>query len=774
MRKILSVIISIAILIGGMSLTVFAENMELFDYTAADYDAVLLNKTYDDGIVTNSIDNSNALNAVDKTEIFTLSDNTVLTKEYFLSFDFCFNTDDTGAVPGVISIDSKKNNGDTNKQGPLFSYSSDGQLQTQTGGSAYDKLGEISPDTWYTAELEGRMAVAGAVTVFRLYKYESGVKTLVKQTDALNLRQFYAGAGNGNPDRMFAQNSVGIDNVKLIQEYPDKIEIMPEADTINAGQSTALDYTMTRKSSEVTKQKVTWSVYNENNTAEITDGSVRIEDGALIAAMSSEDKTVTIHASADMGGKALTGTLAYTVKGVSTASEKFDEITINGDDEVKAGTTVKYTFTAKKNGNDVTDTLTDDDVVWYVYNAANLKSNGNKGITVSNGMLTIDNSVIAQNITLRASTPSGAVYGSKSISVGFSDAQTETVLCYDACEETLSGANFVTSVDGSSAYFVSDASMQFVNFTANTEYVLTELDIKFGGEGSGFTLSNNKNNMNPGFRLHGDKIGVQTASTTYDDLMEADTESWYHFEIVYSEAQKNASVNIYKYNQDGTLGEMNSFANINTRNNKPYNLIYVEKNTYIDNIKVSIPIADLVMLTPEANMVSSGGTNQITSAASRNGLALLNFSGLEWSVLDHEGKPIIDSSVSISTTGLLKVASSVMPQTVKVQVKSGNYVKSIDIEIIQSDIFTVNNIGINEEGTKIVKVYVEKLLDYDDDMVILIAFYDAEGVLSTVHTFSGFGNNYQIGENVITVDWEIPSGFNPETDKVTSFIWSSL
>lgn len=297
MRKILSVIISTAILIGSMSLPVYAGNIELFGYTAADYDDVLLNETYDGGTVTNSIDNSKALNAVDKTEMFTLSDNTVLTKEYFLSFDFCFNTDDTGAVPGVISIDSKKSNGDTNKQGPLFSYSSDGQLQTQTGGSSYDKLGEISPDTWYTAELEGRMVVAGAATVFRLYKYESGVKTLVKQTDALNLRQFYAGAGNGNPNRMFAQNSVGIDNVKLIQEYPDKIEIIPEADIINAGQSTTLDYTMTRKSSEVTKHKVTWSVYNENNTAEITDGSVRIEDGTLIAAMNSEDKTVTICAS---------------------------------------------------------------------------------------------------------------------------------------------------------------------------------------------------------------------------------------------------------------------------------------------------------------------------------------------------------------------------------------------------------------------------------------------------------------------------------------------
>ena len=67
-----------------------------------------------------------------------------------------------------------------------------------------------------------------------------------------------------------------------------------------------------------------------------------------------------------------------------------------------------------------------------------------------------------------------------------------------------------------------------------------------------------------------------------------------------------------------------------------------------------------------------------------------------------------------------------------------------------------------------------KLLDYDDDMIIMLTFYNAEGALLAVHTFSGFGSNYQIGENKITVDWEIPSRFNPETDRVTSFIWAGL
>ncbi|MGN0683075.1 MAG: hypothetical protein ACI4JY_05305 [Oscillospiraceae bacterium] len=769
MRKILSAILSVTILVGCISLPVFA------DYTAAEYDAELLSETYDSGTKTNSIDNSSALYAEDKTAIFTLSDNTTLTKEFFLSFDFCFYTDSDDAVNGVISIDQKKSNGDTNKQGPLFSYSN-GQLRTQTGSDKYANLGEISPDTWYTAELEGKMVVTSAKTAFRLYKHENGDKTLVNQTDALDMRQFYAGSGNGNPDRMFAQGGVGIDNVKLIQEYPDTITIMPESEQINAGQSTALDYTMTRAGTETTKYSVAWSVYDETNTTEITDGSIKIENGALISQMSNTDLTVTIHATAVLGEKTLIGTLPYTIKGVSTQDEKFDEITIVGDDEVKAGTSTQYAFTAKKNGSDVTDTITNDDVEWSVYNAANLKINGNKGITVENGTLTIDGGVIAQDITLRASTPNGAVYGSKTVSIGFSDAQTETILGYNACEETLTGTKTVVSIDGSNAYQVGDAALrpETMTFSASTEYVLTELDVKFAEEDSGFTLSNTSSNMNTGIRRHNGKISVQTASSSYTDLMDADADSWYHFEIVYSQAQNNASVNIYKYNGYGTLGERNTFADVNTRNNKAYNVLYLEKNTCIDNVKVSVPIADSVTLTSSSNTAAIGGTVQITAEASRLGLDLINFSGLEWSVLDSDNMPIIDGTVTISTTGLLKVSSSASAQTVKVQVKSGSYTVSTDIEIIQSDIFTVNNIGINEEGTKIVKLYVEKMLDYDDDMVILLAFYNSDGILTAVHTFSGYGSNYQFGENEITVDWEIPSDFNPEKDKVTSFIWSSL
>ena len=762
MKKILSGIISVAMLTASMSLPAFADydNVELYDYSAEEYDAVVTENTFDDGTVTNTIDNTNAKAVTTEEIVYTLTDTTVMTKEYFMSYDFCFDTDG-----GSISI---KNNG---KQGPLFSIS-DGQLRTQTGKSSFDNLGEAAVGTWYTAEFEGTMVVPGAVTKFRLYKYVDGVKTLVKETDSLNLRQFYAGASNGNPDRIILSN-VSIDNLKIVQEYPNLIDVSSVADEVNAGSNVSLDYTMKRNDVTTTKYNVTWSVYNEDNTAEITDGSATItSDGVLVANKKSTSKIVTVRATATLGGKELVGTKKITINAVDTSNEKFDEISISGDDALKAGTSATYTVTASKDGQNVTSTLTDEDVVWSIYDYADIYPNGNTAITVSNGTLTVADGVIAQNITLRATSKSGKISGSKAVEIKFSDSQVEKVLISSACETTVTGMDKVESIDGSSAYQATTTT-KLLTFGDTEGYVLTEMDIKFTAEGSGFTLNRADGTLNSCFRYHNGKIQMQTGTSNYSELMTADSNKWYHLEVLYSAGAADASCNIYEYNEDGTLGAARAFLDISRRNGKNYGTLQIETGAIVDNIKIATPQANSIDLSAVSTHIYSGGSDQISAVISRNGLPLKGDVTLEWDVLDSNNLPIIDGSVEIDGTGLMTTKQMTPSQTVKVQAKSGSFKNTIAIEIELIEPFTITNIGVNEAKDKIVKLYVDKKAGYNDDVLFIVAIYEQSGVLKGFKSVSGEGKSYSLGENEVGFDFDLTSiNFNSESDIIKGFVWT--
>ena len=386
------------------AVSAFAAFPALADYTEGTYDIERERITYDDGSATNDIDGSPALQAGgsgnydydegidDRTYMFkfpsTGGNCEMMTNDFFLSFDFRFDTID-GAVPGVIGIDRVDDNGKNEKTGPMFTYS-DGQIRTRTGSDKYSDLGEVSPDTWYTIEMEGKMVVDDAAVEFRLYGYEDGEKTLISSEPALNLRQFYAGANNGRPNLMYAA-SVSIDNVIFISEYPDEVRVTSDASEVDAGQSMTLDYEMYRFDKLMTKHDVVWSVYDEANASEITDGSVTINDsGVLRADINSDDQTVTVRATTNASGQELTGTYQVKINAVSTEDEPFDSIVISGPSSVKAGTSTQYSFTATKNGEDVTETVEDSDVVWSVYTPDDLLENGNIGIKAENGLLSIE------------------------------------------------------------------------------------------------------------------------------------------------------------------------------------------------------------------------------------------------------------------------------------------------------------------------------------------------------------------------------------------------
>ncbi len=776
-KRILSCILAAA------SVSAFAAFPALADYTEGAYDIERVNETYDEGNTTNDIDNTPALQVGgtgaidDRTYIFrfpsTGGNSTMMTNDFFLSFDFSFDAVD-GTVPGVFGIDRYDDNNKNSKTGPKFTYN-EGQIRTETGNNKYAELGAVSPDVWYTIEMEGKMVVSDAAVEFRLYGYEDGEKKLITSEEKLNLRQFYAGAGNGSPNLMYAAN-VSIDNVKFVSEYPDEVRISSASAELEAGQALTLDYEMYRQDKLVTKHPVQWSVYDETDTSEITDGSVTVnENGVLRADIHAEEQTVTVRATTNASEKGeLTGTYTVNVKPVSTENEPFDKITISGPSEVKAGTSTAYSFTAEKLGADVTDSLEEGDVVWSVYTADDLYKNNNRYITAENGVLTVGENVVAQDIIIRASTASGAVYASYPVSIDFADSKTETVLGYSACEDDKTGFERVESWDGSYAIKTGGEAVQAITSTRDTWYTLTSLDIKFGGENSGFTLRKGTDKTNPCIRMHNGQLAVQKGSSDWDHYIDIDTETWYHMEVLYSNTQKNASMTIAPYNADGTLGETKCIYEINTRNCEPYDALQIEPNTTVDNIAVVTPKADKFELSAASTNMFAGSTNQITATASRNGLTLKNYEDFKWSVLDSDGLPIIDGSVSISGTGLLSADAMAKEQAVTVVASEGDVIGKAVINIQSSDIFTVTNLGVNEEQTKIVRMYVKKNFYYNDSVTFIIAIYGPEGELKGVSMRSGYGDSYNIGENEVTFDFTLPADFDPSTDTISTFVWTSL
>jgi hypothetical protein len=539
-----------------------------------------------------------------------------------------------------------------------------------------------------------------------------------------------------------------------------------------------MDYSMSRLGTTVTKYGVEWSVYDESNENEITDDSVSMSsEGVLIASISAATQTVTVRASKVFGDKTLIGTKQITVNSVDTGDEKYDTISVTGDDSIKAGESAQYSFTASKDGNDVTDSVTEDDVVWSIYNCDDLNPNGNIGISAQNGVLKVESGILPQTIYLRATSPSGNVYGSKKVDIGFSDSQNETVLAYNPCETALDGAERVESVDGSTAYHMT-ADTIMCKFSNTTAYTLTEFDLKFSEDGAGGITLIRQDDAKQDLQLSYNSgiIRTQTGGSSYSTVMTgASADTWYHFELIYCSELKSASCNIYPYNEDGTLGEKQSFFDLGLRNGDTYGAFKVWSSTYIDNVKISTPIADEVTITAPGQYMFAGDTAQFSATAQRNGLPIKNTAGLEWTVLDAEGLPIIDGSVTVDENGFVTVDSMASAQVITVQVSTASGAKATaDITVQVSEIFSVTNIGINEAGDEISTLYVDKNFYYSDDVVFIITIKDSTGVLKAVKLISTFGDRLNIGSNELAANLKLPTDFNSETDMVEAMVWTTF
>ena len=71
-------------------------------------------------------------------------------------------------------------------------------------------------------------------------------------------------------------------------------------------------------------------------------------------------------------------------------------------------------------------------------------------------------------------------------------------------------------------------------------------------------------------------------------------------------------------------------------------------------------------------------------------------------------------------------------------------------------------------------MYVDKNFFYNDDVTFIIAIKGSDGMLKGLELVSGFGDRYVLGANEITVDMDLPDGFDPETDVVETMVWTTF
>ena len=735
MRKILCSLLSASIIAASLAVPVLA------NYSAGEYDVV-------------TVDEATEQTYTDYAIAFRTSLDT--TKGFYLTFDFNLKP------AGKIEI-PKFNNGysKVDKVGPILKIS-DGKLVTETSGGTQE-LGACTAETWYRGEIEGRTGVGTQYTTFRLYTADG---TLVQETENFNMRNL-SNEGRSFTGMQITQASVK--NIKLIAENPDTITVTSDANELDAGSQMTFDYSMTRKGVDTPKHDVVWSVYDASNTTELNNDAISISNSGVlsVAGTLAENTNITVRASSTFGDKTLVGTKAVSLKTVDVSGEVFDSITISGDDAVKAGSDTTYTVAATKGGNAVTPETSD--VVWKVYDPTNMREN--TAIEIVNGVLSVPDGTLPQSIVIRASSVSGLISTNKTVTINWSDNQKETVHTYNACETEADGVEIVDSVDGSGAYKVTGANYT-IAWTNQQGYTFNEMDIQFPASGAGVLIMRRDTGKSD-TEVKSDGTNIKEYGG--QALAAADSDAWYHLEICYSTG--DASCNIYKYNDDGTLGDRVTKLNIGKHDASEQGAIRFYTGTVIDNLKVSVPIADgLSIVAAHASMFPTED-NQITATATKKDLPI-TAEGIEWSVLDATDKPIIDGSVTIDGTGLMKASAMAPEGIVTVQAKTATATATVPVEIKSSEIFKMKNIGINEDGDKVVKLYVKKLLAYDDDVVFVMAFYDENKSLIEVRTLKGYGSNYtNIGEdteNEIAVDWAIPSGFDKTTGEAKVFIWTAF
>lgn len=783
MKKFISVIAAASMFAAAAS-AVFAET-EINE----GFDEVVINNNFDDCENTGAPDGSNYAVSDGNTKLWDTSAGFSFSKNYYASVDFMLPDENAAMNMGNKS----------GKSGPKFSVSGT-SFRNETGSNKYAEIYDnFQTGKWYKLVLEGRMTVTDALTNVSLYEYDDeGNALCVVEPQKLNLRNFYSGSPNGDCGYMTLSEGICYDNEYVVQLNPNEVTITESENRTEVTGGGSLNFTAAASRNTVTEgisqPKFTWSV--EDVKEEDKDNISISDDGYLSVSALTSEQDIVVAAEANSFGNPR-AEYAVHVNAYNLGEEKFDRAEVIGEESITAGESASYSFKAYKGDKEVTEELSDGDYLWEVYDSTGTRVLGNKYISIDNGTLMVDKSVLAQNINVRVMSPSTYVYSDCPVSIKNSDTM-QTIINTNAFEEkpSVDTAELVKgSWDGSSYYRTSKGSDFIKSGTKGTATaggdIIIEADLKFDEEGAGITTMRNNGGEGLFIVRNNNQLKIQTGGSSYKETgYELDASKWYHIELLFN--TQNPSLAIWEYDESGEKVNKAVFGNdvVVFRNSYGLNRIKVNSNTSIDNYieYYPMPDSDSIEISAENTSVSSGGSIAFTVKGSKDGMVLNtlddasnnSYAVLSWSVYDSDDKlPVEGENITINTKGVMSVKALTPSQSVNVHVvckTSDNEIKTISIPIdieYSAEVFEITGIATNDDDTKIVRLYVDKTSDYNDSAVFFINIYrNGRLIGSTMKETSGDAMN--IGANEIAFDFKLEDGFNPETDEIKAFAWTSI
>lgn len=714
-----------------------------------------------------------------------------LKSESIISMDFRFDSADA-----TMALRNK------DKWGPNFSFDGE-QFRTQTASTSWQKLGAITVGKWYSMEIEGTIAVSGAKAVFRLYEWQDGQKKLINTVNGLNLRQF-SSDNNGVAQYFEVNNGLSIDNVKVTSLYASEVEVAAMSSSIRANDSTLIYAIGTRNGKEVTPPKFDISLLDESGNP-LQDSTVSIdEDGILHTSVNTPAQTVTVRATAQTAGNA-SGEVKVAIEAIDTSNDKYNELTLTSDKAyVRINEPTTITPQAALNGTPVA--ITGEDVVWSVYNDAGVRQVNDQGIVIANGVVTVTEDVLPQNLTIRGTNASGSVISTCRLAVkpgnmllAGEEGNKDTFVSGNAAEELMiaPGIRFKTgSWNGSGYYDVISTTYDFEGFSGNTsENVLYSADLRFNKDGAGWIIwDQSKGKQGLQVIARDGRLGIVKDSGTPPTYLDIDSESWYNVQIMCSTGGGSPYANliVYKYDEngkkvnpkDGTENVPFIQLDIPMRNlgQSAANHIQIQAGTSVDNVLTIKTVPDQIQVSLDKSAIFAGDSLQATATASRKGVSYKTLSSdlIKWSVYDSDNQYPVDPEkvkVEINASGKMTTDALVEAQTLYVRASTidGTLFDSKPVEIQSSDIFAVNTIGFNPDYTKVVSLDITKHYYYRDDVSFVVCVYDnTESTLKSITTKKMKGKDITSGDSTITVNAELPADFNQESDVVYVYTITSV
>lgn len=296
-----------------------------------------------------------------------------------------------------------------------------------------------------------------------------------------------------------------------------------------------------------------------------------------------------------------------------------------------------------------------------------------------------------------------------------------------------------------------------------------EADVQFKDVNSGITLrnaDNTKGGTSIRAVMRNDVLtmaaygGVEGNYIYYGDV---DTEKTYHIELIGTYGASNGMIDmvVETLDENGNvedtrnaylilMNEMYASSNVGPEH------IRVEANTVVDNVKVTVLKPDSIKFVSPPQTVTAGSTTELKAKFYRQREELDYNAPIEYGTTLAQG--------TVSKDGILTVEADAPEQEFFVAAKYGDLATTTSIQVVSSDIFTINTALISEDSKTLEAVNAVKNYFYNGNAVFVVAAYDENGILRDAFVKSVNAKAIPTKTDTdIILGYALPEAFNQDT-----------